>query len=88
MSSVASVSTTSTTSSTVTIPFTRRSPSTTGTARMSCWAITRATASWSISSGTVMTSSCITSRTSLSAGARKSSRNETTPSRRWAPSST
>jgi hypothetical protein len=86
MSSVASSCTTSTMSSTVTMPFTRPSASTTGMARKLCSANSLLTASWSMSSGTVTILVLITSRTRFSGGAEKRSRNDTTP-RRCCPAS-
>ena len=88
MSSVASSSTTSTMSSTVTMPRMRPSGSTTGTAIRSWLAISRATASWSMFSGTEITSRSITSSTRRSAAAENSSRTETTPRSRCSASRT
>ena len=88
MSSVASSWTTSTMSSTVTMPFTCRSSSSTGIARKSCSAKRRESASWSIDSCAVTTSVCMMSRTVLSGAAEKSSRNVITPISRCSASST
>ena len=88
MSSVASSWTTSTMSSTVTMPFTCRSSSSTGMARKLCAANSRESASWSISSCAVTTSVCMMSRTVLSGGAENSSRKVMTPRSRCPASRT